>query len=161
VVAPVWGNGKLELFAAALVALVIFVSPVLKRLSLNPISAGLVSRNSFQIAWIYITAFLAIAWAILVTTASDLLAGLMNRPRVRIGRAEQGDTTVFVYDTRGRLLFTTFAGSGPTEGVKWWTPRIVSVASGNSTRLYNARGHVVSCASGNLVRYRRRRSRPV
>jgi predicted lipoprotein with Yx(FWY)xxD motif len=61
-----------------------------------------------------------------------------------IGTAIQKGRTVYVYDEKGRVLFTKSAGNAPPEGLHGYTSGTVSIRKGITIYTYNEKGHAVS-----------------
>ena len=57
-----------------------------------------------------------------------------------IANAVQRGSTVYVYDEKGRNIFTQFAGSGPNDGLKGYTGNSVNIQRGNTIYTYNDKG---------------------
>lgn len=60
-----------------------------------------------------------------------------------IGSAIQRRDTVYVYDERGRLLYTRFAGSGPQDGLQGFTSTSVTIRRGGSICVLDERGRIM------------------
>ncbi|PWR25401.1 hypothetical protein [Zavarzinia aquatilis] len=64
-----------------------------------------------------------------------------------IGSAVEKGPTVYVYDERGRQLFTKSRGSQPTDGLKGYTSGTVSIRHGFTIFTYDDKGRQVSSTS--------------
>ena len=64
-----------------------------------------------------------------------------------IGNAVQRGTTVFVYDEKGRQLFTQSAGVGKDDGLKGYTGSTVNIRRGGTIFTYNEKGRQVATTS--------------
>ncbi len=60
-----------------------------------------------------------------------------------ISSAIQRGNSVYVYDERGRLLYTRSAGTGPRDGLQGFTSSTVSIRRGNSVITYDERGRIL------------------
>jgi len=62
-----------------------------------------------------------------------------------IGSAVQRGSWVYVYDEKGRQIFTKPAGSpaNPKDGLKGYTSNTVNIQTGNWIRIYDEKGHEV------------------
>jgi isopentenyldiphosphate isomerase len=59
-----------------------------------------------------------------------------------IGSVIQRGRTIYVYDERGRVLFTRDAGSGPEDGLKGYTSDTVTIRRGHTLYVLDERGRV-------------------
>jgi hypothetical protein len=59
---------------------------------------------------------------------------------VAIANAVQRGSTVYVYDEKGRNIFTQFAGSGLTVCLNWYTGNFVNIQRGSTIFTYNDKG---------------------
>ena len=57
-----------------------------------------------------------------------------------IGSASERGSLVYVYDEKGRPLFTQSAGSGPRDGLRGYTSSTVSIQRGHLVHTYDDRG---------------------
>lgn len=64
-----------------------------------------------------------------------------------IGSAVERGPTVYVYDEKGRQLFTKSRGSQPTDGLKGYTSGTVSIRRGPTLYTYDDKGRQVSTTS--------------
>jgi hypothetical protein len=64
-----------------------------------------------------------------------------------IGNAVQKGSTVYVYDEKGRQIFTKAAGSGKDDGLKGYTNSTVNIRKGTTIYTYNEKGNQVSTTS--------------
>jgi hypothetical protein len=64
-----------------------------------------------------------------------------------IGNALHKGSSIFVYDEKGRQLFTISAGSGPHDGLTGYTSNTVNIRRGSSIFTYNEKGHQISVVS--------------
>jgi hypothetical protein len=60
-----------------------------------------------------------------------------------IGSAVQKGSTVYVYDEKGRVLFTRSVGNGPKDGVKGFTSSTVTIQNGNTVYVFHESGRVL------------------
>ncbi|MGC8761955.1 MAG: hypothetical protein ACP5VC_18530 [Bryobacteraceae bacterium] len=59
-----------------------------------------------------------------------------------IGSVIQRGRTIYVYDERGRILFTRDAGSGPEDGVQGYTSDTVTLRRGRTLYVLDERGRI-------------------
>jgi hypothetical protein len=64
-----------------------------------------------------------------------------------IGNAVEREGAVFVYDEKGRQLFSVASGNQPGDGLKGYTSTTVSVRRGGSIYTYNERGQQIYSTS--------------
>jgi hypothetical protein len=64
-----------------------------------------------------------------------------------IGNALNKGSSIFVYDEKGKQLFTMSAGSGPHDGLTGYTSTTVNIRRGNSIFTYNDKGRQISVIS--------------
>jgi hypothetical protein len=64
-----------------------------------------------------------------------------------IGSAIERGSTIYVYDERGRTLFTKSKGSRPTDGLQGYTGSTVSVRSGSTVYTYDEKGRTLNTKS--------------
>lgn len=64
-----------------------------------------------------------------------------------IGNAVQKGRSVYVYDEKGRILFTKSAGSGKDDGLTGYTNSTVNIRIGNTIYTYNEKSGIVSTTS--------------
>ncbi|MBX3741271.1 MAG: hypothetical protein KF712_09795 [Akkermansiaceae bacterium] len=64
-----------------------------------------------------------------------------------IANALKKGSSIFVYDEKGRQLFTLPAGSGPNDGLTGYTSATVSIRRGSSIFTYNDKGRQTSVIS--------------
>jgi len=57
-----------------------------------------------------------------------------------IGNAVQRTSLVYVYDEKGRQLFSLAAGNGPNDGLKGYTSETVNIRRGSLIYTYDAKG---------------------
>lgn len=60
-----------------------------------------------------------------------------------IGTAVQRGGSVYVYDERGRLLYTRAAGTGSGDGLQGFTSSTVTIRRGGSIYVYDERGRLL------------------
>ncbi len=60
-----------------------------------------------------------------------------------ISSAIQRRDTVYVYDERGRLLYTRPTGSGPKDGLQGFTSTTVTIRRGGSVYVFDERGRLM------------------
>ncbi|MCS6954481.1 MAG: hypothetical protein RMK57_16830 [Bryobacterales bacterium] len=60
-----------------------------------------------------------------------------------IGSAVQRGKTIYVYDERGRVLYTRFAGSGPEDGLQGFTSTTVTIRRNRTIYVLDERGRVL------------------
>jgi hypothetical protein len=61
-----------------------------------------------------------------------------------IGNAVQRGSTVYVYDEKGRQIFTQLAGSGPKDGLQGYTGGTVNIRRGSTIYTYDEKGRQIS-----------------
>jgi len=64
-----------------------------------------------------------------------------------IATAVKRGTSVYVYDEKGRQLFSIGAGSRPEDGLTGYTSTTVSVRRGGSIYTYDEKGRQLSAIS--------------
>lgn len=60
-----------------------------------------------------------------------------------IGSAMERGSIVYVYDERGRLLYTRPAGTNREDGLQGFTSSTVTIRRGRSIYVYDDRGRLV------------------
>jgi hypothetical protein len=61
-----------------------------------------------------------------------------------IGNVIQRGFAFYVYDEKGRLLFSRPVASGPNNGIQGYTCETVNVRIGNMIYSYNEKGYQIS-----------------
>ena len=61
-----------------------------------------------------------------------------------IGNAVQRGTLVYVYDEKGRQLFSVGAGTGPKDGLTGYASSTVNVRHGSIIYTYDVHGRQIS-----------------
>jgi hypothetical protein len=64
-----------------------------------------------------------------------------------IGNAVERGSTVYVYDEKGRQIFTTSKGSQPGDGLKGYTGGTVNIRRGSTIYTYDVKGRQISTTS--------------
>lgn len=67
-------------------------------------------------------------------------------PKMAIATAVQRGSSVYVYDEKGRQLFSKSAG-GPKGGLQGYTASTVSIRQGSSIYVYDEQGRQISSIS--------------
>lgn len=60
-----------------------------------------------------------------------------------IGSVVQRGRTIYVYDERGRVLFTRDAGGGPDDGLQGYTSETVTIRKNRTLYVLDPRGRIL------------------